>query len=821
MRLAMLRILPLLLVALGAGCRVRHVEFKTGVDAAATGRAEARAVDDGAIEPDGAADLVVQDDSGVDSAPACVPHPEECNLKDDDCNGLVDDGFDLTSNIQNCGRCGNACAFANGQGVCAAGKCRLDTCQTGFVNLDGLGVNGCECQTTNDGVELCDGKDNNCNGQVDEGFLLDTSIDNCGRCGRACRYTNAVAACVKGTCHMADCGNGFFDLDGSPRNGCEYACSKTNGGVEICDGKDNNCDGVIDESDARAGTACYPDATPGCDVITGQCRGLCGFGRWACLPGGLVCQNATLPRPDLCDGKDNDCDGTPDQDFDLQNDPRWCGACNKVCDLPHTVNGCTAGVCSVKSCRAGWVDLDKVATNGCEYECTPDGPEVCDGKDNDCDGRKDGDDDDILAPMVNFCSQVGECGNGPGGSTRYPGAKTFPICVTPPGAARPDWICNYPDTVQQFAPNQVLGQETWCDGKDNDCDGAVDEHTVPPVGSRCTDMGIGECRKVGKLVCQPDKTLAPSCDISGVPNYVPVDETCDGKDNDCDGAVDESWDTPGALSLPTCSAGACRGVRDDLVHVTAGFRDYYIYAYEATRVDATKDAQGTQETRACSRNPATGALPPWTSVTYAKARDACGYAGMRLCRTTRLTSCSSSAVQGDEWGFACAAGLTCPPDNASRRYPYGCDYTAATCNGVDKGLTDPAPAGSTVACVTGDLDTATGGTQGAYDMSGNVAEWTEDCRGVLNDGSGRRAFTLRGGSHNNIAQGLRCDFMSLVVAENFAFTDTGFRCCSSCAPGLADCGAGVCANLGTDANNCGTCGIICGAGTTCANGTCK
>jgi hypothetical protein len=130
------------------------------------------------------------------------------------------------------------------------------------------------------------------------------------------------------------------------------------------------------------------------------------------------------------------------------------------------------------------------------------------------------------------------------------------------------------------------------------------------------------------------------------------------------------------------------------------------------------------------------------------------------------------------------------------------------------------PTGSLLACVSGDLDPATVVLDRAYDLSGNLAEWTEDCRTTLADGSGRRAYTLRGGSFTHTAPALRCDFMATVVAENFAFPDTGFRCCSSCGPGLADCG-GSCVDLGRDAGNCGACAHACSAGQACANGRCQ
>ena len=246
-------------------------------------------------------------------------------------------------------------------------------------------------------------------------------------------------------------------------------------------------------------------------------------------------------------------------------------------------------------------------------------------------------------------------------------------------------------------------------------------------------------------------------------------------------------------------------MRDDLALVGLGARPFYIYRYEASRVDATATEEGRLETRACSRQSAAGPVRPWSSVGYARAQAACAAAGMRLCRTRRMGDCSSGTVFEDEWGVACSAGVTCGAER--QPYPYGCSYDAAICNGADMaahaGQRDRQP--GPVPVVGGPRAPATAEPDRAFDLSGNLAEWTEDCRTVLGDGTGRRAYTLRGGSFSHVDQALRCDFMSTVVAEDFAFPDTGFRCCSSCAPGLADCG-GACVDLGTDAGHCGRCG---------------
>jgi hypothetical protein len=800
--------LPLLAALLG--CSDRSFPVAASADG---GKADAIQLPDGQGEPD----FGIRRDGGGETASACVPRPEVCNEQDDDCDGIIDDGFELQTDNRNCGRCGVTCLFANSEPACAAGRCRMGTCGMGFVDLDGLPQNGCECQLSENGAEVCDGKDNDCDGSVDQGFDLQTDVTNCGACAQVCQYEHATPLCTRGVCGMGACAAGFHDLDRQSRNGCEYACAASNAGVEVCDGQDNDCDGDVDESDPRVGTRCFPPEVTGCDAVSGQCLGLCALGTFTCLPGGLTCQGARLPQSDTCDAMDNDCDGAVDEDYDLQNDPRWCGGCGRLCQLPNAVNGCSAGACVVRSCLAGWVDLDVAPDNGCEYACTPDGPEVCDGQDNDCDGRIDVDDTDLLFPPTNFCVQAGECGKGPGGSPRY-AQPTFPVCLTSVPGQAPDWTCNYPASAELFGPNQIAGQETRCDGLDNDCDGATDEDLRPALGSTCIDpTGVGECKRRGVVRCAADPAASPVCDVTGAPAPPTQHELCDGLDNDCDGQIDESWDSP--AGFPTCAGGTCRGVRDDVAQVGLGASPFYIYRYEASRVDATATEEGRVETRACSRQSAAGPLRPWSSVSYARAQAACAGAGMRLCRTRRMADCSSAGVFEDEWGVACSAGVTCGAER--QPYPYGCSYEAGICNGADMGRTPAVATGSLAACLSSaDLEPATPEMDRAFDLSGNLAEWTEDCRTVLGDGTGRRAYTLRGGSFSHVAPALRCDFMSTVVAEDFAFPDTGFRCCSSCPPGLADC-AGGCVDQGTDPAHCGRCGAACAPGQTCSNGRCQ
>ncbi len=97
---------------------------------------------------------------------------EECNGADDDCDGAIDETFDLSSDPSHCGSCSTACSSAHATPGCSAGTCTITACESGFDDCDGNPSNGCESDLT--------------------------SAMTCGSCATQCRPP--ARDCCAGTC---------------------------------------------------------------------------------------------------------------------------------------------------------------------------------------------------------------------------------------------------------------------------------------------------------------------------------------------------------------------------------------------------------------------------------------------------------------------------------------------------------------------------------------------------------------------------------------------------------------------------------------------
>ena len=215
-----------------------------------------------------------------------------------------------------------------------------DKCKNGYLKCVENSVLKCiEDPDKQDIQEWCNGEDDDCDGQTDE----DLGEETCGQ-----------GQCV----HTIDlC-----------KNGEEQTCDPLEGqDAEICNGKDDNCDGQVDEN--------FPDLGKPCD---GPDADKCENSVWTCNMdhSGIECigdENIT----EICDELDNDCDDKTDEDFNLSTDPAHCGACNEPCPQPgndgvgdHVLSvACQNKKCAVGSCGEGFSNPDGLLETGCEQGC--------------------------------------------------------------------------------------------------------------------------------------------------------------------------------------------------------------------------------------------------------------------------------------------------------------------------------------------------------------------------------------------------------------------------------------------------------------------
>ncbi|AKF03105.1 Tryptophan synthase alpha chain [Sandaracinus amylolyticus] len=480
-----------------------------------------------------------REDAGTDAGPdlpdGCTPGAvERCNLADDDCDSMIDEGIDTSTDLDHCGGCNQRCAPDHAFGECVDGECTFTTCDVGFYDLDPA-QDGCEyrCPYTDTEDSRCDRADNDCDGRVDENFDLTSDPLNCGDCTFECRFAHASGTCSGGSCVLGACAPGFVDDDEDPANGCEYACTPSDTGVETCNLRDDDCDGTIDEGDPGGGATC------------GSSTGLCRTGIEHCVGGAITCTGGVSPSVELCNGQDDDCDGTSD-DGNPQGG-RLCGTGIGTCEPGREV--CTGGLLVCTGAITATV-------------------EACNGLDDDCDERIDEGDPGGGASCA---SDTGECAAGVqhcrGGVIACEGATgpTIEVCDgqdddcdsnvdegNPGGGARCGTDVGTCTAGTRVCTGGALvctggvgpGTES-CDALDNDCDSRVDEGN--PGGGAACGSDTGEC-SAGVQVCQAGGFVCTGA-------VGPSAEACDGQDDDCDGTIDEG--NPGGGGSCGVETGAC------------------------------------------------------------------------------------------------------------------------------------------------------------------------------------------------------------------------------------------------------------------------
>jgi hypothetical protein len=514
------------------------------------GYGDAGSTMDACTQPSG----YVADDSDCDDGDAAVSPAatEICNSIDDDCDGWIDDDDpDVT---------GTSTWYLDfdGDGYGSTAY-TADACTqpTGYV-ADATDCDDADATAYPGADEICDGADNDCDGDVDEDGAL----------GAATWYADADGdgyGDAGDTAVSCEAPTGYVDDDSD----CDDADAAINpAAIEDCDGIDNDCDGDTDEgmdSDADGLADCFD--TEECDGVDNDGDGLVddddpsvtGTSVWyadydsdgyggrrlstrACVqPSGYVADNTDCDDGDasaypgateVCDGADNDCDGTVDE-ADAVDAATWYADADGdgYGDSGSTQLGCDA--------PSGYV-ADSTDCDDGDAAVNPAASESCNGVDDDCDGLTDGDDPDVTGTATWYADTDGD---GYGDAT-----SAVDACSAPSGYVGDDTDCD--DTDASVNP----GATEMCNGVDDDCDGLTDgrDPDVVDMDQWWADYdsdGYGGWRLSLWACVQPSGYVdnRDDCDDGDASAYPGADEVCDGVDNDCDGDVDEA----GALDEAT------------------------------------------------------------------------------------------------------------------------------------------------------------------------------------------------------------------------------------------------------------------------------